>query len=113
MIIAGVALLPLTVRRGTQRAQVSWLQPPGAAAALATGRLVGSAALLLAAAVLTGMGLAYAALHGRLGTDWPARLPALRLPWLAGPPVILFVMSQLQPATRSATSCSACPRPPC
>ncbi len=85
-------------RRGTQRAQVSWLQPPGAAAALATGRLVGSAALLLAAAVLTGMGLAYAALHHRLGADWPARLPALCLPWLAGPPVILFVMSQFQPA---------------
>jgi mannosyltransferase len=97
VIIAIVTLLPLSVMAWTQRAQVGWLQPPGAAAVLATGRLVGSAGLLLAAAVLTGMGLAYAALHGRLGTDWPARLPALCLPWLAGPPVILFVMSQLQP----------------
>jgi len=98
VIIAGTALLPLTVTAWDQRAQVSWLQPPGAAAALATGRLVGSAALLLAAGVLTGIGLVYAALHHRLGADWPARLPALCLPWLAGPPVILFVMSQFQPA---------------
>jgi mannosyltransferase len=98
VIVACVALLPLIVLAWTQRGQVSWLQPPGAAAVLATGRLVGSAGLLLAVAVLTGMGLAHAALHGRLGTDWPARLPALCLPWLAGPPVILFVTSQLQPA---------------
>jgi mannosyltransferase len=98
VIVACVALLPLIVLAWTQRGQVSWLQPPGAAAVLATGRLVGSAGLLLAVAVLTGMGLAYAALHGRLGTDWPGRLAALCLPWLAGPPVILFVTSQLQPA---------------
>ena len=96
--IACAALLPLIVRAWTQRAQVGWLGPPGAAAVLATGRLVGSTGLLLAVAVLTGMGLAFSALHRRLGTDWPARLPALCLPWLAGPPVILFVMSQLQPA---------------
>ena len=98
VIVACVALLPLLVAAWAQRAQVGWLRPPGASAALATGRLVGSAALLLAAAVLTGTGLAYAGLGRRLGTDWPARLPALCLPWLAGPPVILFVMSQFQPA---------------
>ena len=98
VILACVALLPLIVAAWAQRAQVGWLRPPGASAALATGRLVGSAALLLAAAVLAGTGLAHAALGRRLGTDWPARLPALCLPWLAGPPVILFVMSQFQPA---------------
>jgi mannosyltransferase len=98
VIIACAALLPLIVAAWAQRAQVGWLGPPGAAAALATGRLVGSAALLLAAAVLTGIGLVYAALGHRLGADWPVRLPALCLPWLAGPPAILFVMSQLQPA---------------
>ncbi len=96
--LAGVALLPLMVAAWAQRAQVGWLRPPGIAAALATGRLVGSAALILAAAVLTGTGLAYAALGRRLGSDWPVRLPVLSLPWLAGPPVILFVMSQFQPA---------------
>ena len=98
VIVACVALLPLLVAAWAQRAQVGWLRPPGASAALATGRLVGSAALLLAAAILTGTGLAYAGLGRRLGTDWPVRLPALCLPWLAGPPVILFVMSQFQPA---------------
>ncbi len=96
--IACVALLPLMAAAWAQRAQVGWLRPPGVSAALATGRLVGSAALLLAAAVLTGTGLAHAALGRRLGSDWPLRLPALCLPWLAGPPVILFVMSQFQPA---------------
>ncbi|HEY7920415.1 MAG TPA: glycosyltransferase family 39 protein, partial [Streptosporangiaceae bacterium] len=96
--IACVALLPLMAAAWGQRAQVGWLRPPGAAAALATGRLVGSAGLLLAAVVLTGTGLAYAALGHRLGADWPVRLPALCLPWLAGPPLILFVMSQFQPA---------------
>ncbi len=95
---ACVALLPLMVAAWAQRAQVGWLRPPGISAALATGRLVGSAALILAAAVLTGTGLAHAALGRRLGSDWPVRLPALCLPWLAGPPVILFVMSQFQPA---------------
>jgi mannosyltransferase len=77
---------------------VGWLRPPGAAAVLATGRLVGSAGLLLAAVVLTGMGLAYAGLGHRLGADWPLRLPALGLPWLVAPPLVLFVMSQFQPA---------------
>ena len=96
--IAGVALLPLIGAAWAQRSQIGWLRPPGASAALATGRLVGSAGLLLAAAALTGTGLAIAALGRRLGSDWPARLPALCLPWLAGPPVILFVMSQFQPA---------------
>jgi mannosyltransferase len=98
VIAACVALLPLITAAWAQRAQVGWLRPPGAAAALATGRLVGSAGLLLAAAVLVTIGLAYAALGHRLGTDWPLRLPALCLPWLAGPPVTLFVMSQFQPA---------------
>ena len=95
---ACVVLAPLLVAAWAQRAQVGWLRPPGASAALATGRLVGSTPLLLAAAVLTGTGLANAALGRRLGTDWPARLPALCLPWLAGAPVILFVVSQFQPA---------------
>jgi mannosyltransferase len=93
-----VALLPLAAAAWAQRSQVGWLQPPGESAALATGRLVGSVALLLAAAALIGIGLACAALGRRLGTDWPVRLPALCLPWLAGPPLILFVMSQFQPA---------------
>ena len=96
--IACVALLPLLAAAWAQRAQVGWLRPPGVSAALATGRLVGSAGLLLAAAVLTGTGLVLAALGHRLGTDWPARLPALCLPWLVGPPAILFLMSQVQPA---------------
>ena len=95
---ACVVLLPLLAAAWAQRSQVGWLRPPGESAALATGRLVGSAGLLLAAAVLTGTGLAYAALGHRLRTDWPVRLPALCLPWLAGPPAILFVMSQFQPA---------------
>jgi mannosyltransferase len=95
---ACVLLVPLLVAAWAQRAQVGWLHPPGASAALATGRLVGSPGLLLAAVVLTGLGLAFAALGHRLAADWPARLPALCLPWLAGPPVILFMMSQVQPA---------------
>ena len=97
--MACVALLPLIAAAWGQRDQVGWLQPPGAAAAvLATGRLVGSAGLLLAAVVLTGMGLVYAALDHRAGSDWPVRLPALCLPWLAGPPLLLIAMSQIQPA---------------
>jgi mannosyltransferase len=96
--MACVALLPLMAAAWGQRAQVGWLRPPGTAAALAAGRLVGSAGLLLAAVTLTGMGLAYAALGRRLGADWPVRLPALCLPWLVVPPLMLFVMSQFQPA---------------
>ena len=95
--IACVALLPLMAAAWGQRGQVGWLRPPGAAAVLATGRLVGSAGLLLAAVVLTGMGLAYAALGHRARADWPVRLPALCLPWLAVPPLMLFAASQIQP----------------
>jgi mannosyltransferase len=96
--IACVTLLPLMAVAWGQRGQVGWLQPPGGAAALATGRLVGSTGLLLAAVVLTGMGMAYAALGHRLGADWPVRLPALCLPWLLVPPLILIAASQFQPA---------------
>jgi mannosyltransferase len=93
-----LALLPLIVAAWAQRAQVGWLRPPGTAAALATGRLVGSAGLILAVLVLIGTGLAQAMLGHRLGTDWPVRLPALCVPWLVLPPLILFAMSQVQPA---------------
>ena len=96
--IACVALLPLMAVAWGQRGQVGWLRPPGAAAALATGRLVGSAGLLLASVVLTGMGLALAALGRRIRAGWPVRLPALCLPWLVVPPLMLFVISQVQPA---------------
>ena len=48
--------------------------------------------------VLTGIGLAYAALGHRLGADWPVRLPALCLPWLLVPPLMLIAASQFQPA---------------
>jgi mannosyltransferase len=95
---AGLALLPLIVAAWAQRAQVGWLRPPGVAAALATGRLVGSSGLILSVLVLIGTGLALAVLGRRLGTAWPVRLPALCLPWLGLPPLILFVMSQVQPA---------------
>jgi mannosyltransferase len=96
--IACVVLLPLMAVAWGQRGQVGWLRPPGAAAALATGRLVGSAGLLLTVAVLTGAGLAYAALGHRLRADWPVRLPALCLPWVVVPPLMLFAASQIQPA---------------
>jgi mannosyltransferase len=96
--LACVAFVPLMAAAWGQRGQVGWLRPPGAAAVLATGRLVGSAGLFLAAVVLTGMGLAYAALGRRVGTDWPVRLLALCLPWLAGPPLMLIAASQIQPA---------------
>ena len=96
--LACVVLLPLMAAAWEQRGQVGWLRPPGAAAALATGRLVGSAGLLLAAVVLTGMGLAHAALGRRAGADWPARLPALGVPWLVVPPLALIAASQIQPA---------------
>ncbi|MGH3068660.1 MAG: glycosyltransferase family 39 protein [Streptosporangiaceae bacterium] len=96
--IACLVLLPLMAAAWAQRAQVGWLRPPGAVAALATGRLVGPAGLLLAVMVLTGMGLAYAALGHRLAADWPLRLPALCLPWLLVPPLMLFAASQFQPA---------------
>jgi mannosyltransferase len=96
--IACVALLPLMAAAWEQRGQVGWLRPPGAAAVLATGRLVGSTGLLLAALVLTGVGLARAALGHRAGADWPVRLPAVCFPWLVGPPLMLFAASQIQPA---------------
>jgi mannosyltransferase len=96
--IACVALLPLLAAAWGQRGQVGWLRPPGAAAVLATGRLVGSTGLLLAAVLLTGMGLAYAALDHRVAADWPVRLPVLCLPWLVVPPLMLFAASQIQPA---------------
>ena len=97
-IAACVALVPLMAAAWGQRGQVGWLRPPGAAAALATGRLVGSAGLLLAAVVLTGLGLAYAVLGRRVGADWPVRLPALCLPWLVLPALMLFAAAQIQPA---------------
>lgn len=94
---AGAALAPFALLGWTQRSQINWLGPPGLGSLLSVGRLAGSAALGLALLAILLSSIAVAALAGRLRAEWPARLPALCLPWLLVPAGILLAVSPLRP----------------
>ncbi len=96
---AVLGLLPLELLAWSQRGQVRWLRTPLAGSLANTGRLVGTAGMVLTVAVIMAAALAVTALAGwpRFGAAWPGRLAALSLPWLAVPPALLIAGSQLQP----------------
>ena len=96
---AVLGLLPLELLAWSQRGQVRWLRTPLAGSLANTGRLVGTAGMVLTVAVIMAAALAVTALAGwpRFGAAWPGRLAALGLPWLAVPPALLIAGSQLQP----------------
>ncbi len=99
-VTAAIAvLLPLEALAWAQRGQVGWLRTPLAGSLADTGRLVGTPGAVLAVATLMAAALAVAALGGRsrFQAAWPGRLAALGLPWLAVPPALLILGSQLQP----------------
>jgi len=99
VLVAVTALLPLEALAWAQRGQVGWLRTPLAGSLAGTGRLVGTPGALLAVAAVMAAATAVAALGGRsrFQAAWPARLAALGLPWLAVPPALLILGSQLQP----------------
>ena len=95
--VAGVLLTPLAAAAWLQRGQVGWVRTPLIGAVTATERLVGSAGLCLAAAVIIGAGLALSLLRGRADADWPGPLAALSLPWLLLPAALLIAVSWVHP----------------
>jgi mannosyltransferase len=88
------ALTPLAVLAWAQRGQIGWLHRPGLAALATLGRLLGPPATWLAVATVLACGCVLSASRGRLRRDWPPRLAAFCLPWLALPPAALLTVSQ-------------------
>lgn len=82
-----------------QRGTASWIKPPGPGTIPGLWRLVGPLHMVIAIGLLTGCGLAASAVAGRaaLRACWPARLPALAVPWLAVPPALLIGVSFVSP----------------
>jgi mannosyltransferase len=80
-----------------QQGAQEWLKPPSLSMLAKLSNLVGSpflgGALLL---VIIG-GVATSRAAGRTAADWPARLPALCLPWLLMPPALLILLSFIHP----------------
>ena len=97
-IAAAVAVTsPVLVYAWQQQGAQEWLKPPSLSMLAKLPNLIGSpflgGALLL---VIIG-GVATSRAAGRTAVDWPARLPALCLPWLLMPPAILILLSFVHP----------------
>ena len=90
---------PLIAAAWQQRAQQHWLKAPGIRMLAALRYLVGPSVLVAAVLLTIGSAIAVSAVRGRAGAsaDWPARIPALCLPWLLLPAAVLLAGSLIQP----------------
>jgi mannosyltransferase len=98
--VAGTALAsPLLAFAFVQRGTLSWLTAPGLGAVRGLHELIGPAYMADAVMLAVACGIVVSALLGRerLHASWPGSLPALCLPWLIVPPVILLVGSLVTP----------------
>jgi mannosyltransferase len=98
--VAGTALAsPLLAFAFVQRGTLSWLTAPSLGAVRGLHDLIGPAYMADAVVLAVACGIVVSALLGRerLRATWPGSLPALCLPWLIVPPVILLVGSLITP----------------
>jgi mannosyltransferase len=98
--VAGAALAsPLLAFAFVQRGTLSWLTAPSLGAVRGLHELIGPAYMADAVVLGVACGIVVSALLGRerLRASWPGSLPALCLPWLIVPPVILLVGSLITP----------------
>jgi mannosyltransferase len=98
---AGAVLLtsPVVLLAWTERSQLAWLNAPRISTIAGLEQLVGSGQMPVGLAIILVCGLLASALSGRaaLRRGWPVMLPALAVPWLAVPPVLLLAASALTP----------------
>jgi mannosyltransferase len=97
---AGTALAsPILVFGFVQRGTLSWLSPPGLGTLRGLHGLIGPAFMADAVVLAVAAGIVVSALLGRdrLRANWPGSLPALCLPWLILPPLILLAGSLITP----------------
>jgi mannosyltransferase len=98
-IAAAVAVAsPVLIYAWQQQGAQEWLKPPSLSMLAKLSNLIGSPFLGGALLAAVALGVAVSRAAGRLTADWPARLPALCLPWLLMPPVILIATSFIHPA---------------
>ena len=98
--VAGTALAsPLLAFAFVQRGTLSWLTAPSLGAVRGLHELIGPAYMADAVVLAVACGIVVSALLGRerLRASWPGSLPALCLPWLIVPPVILLAGSLITP----------------
>jgi len=98
--VAAAAASPLIAAAWAQRGQEHWLKRPGLRMLAALRYLVGPSALVIVVLLVIGCAIAVSVAGGRARAraDWPARMPALCLPWLLLPPAVLLTGSLIQPA---------------
>ena len=97
-IAAAVAVAsPVLVYAWQQQGAQEWLKPPSLSMLAKLPNLIGSPFLAGALLLVIIGGVATSRAAGRTAADWPARLPALCLPWLLMPPAILILLSFIHP----------------
>jgi len=97
-IAAAVAVAsPVLVYAWQQQGAQEWLKPPSLSMLAKLSNLIGSPFLAGALLLVIIGGVATSRAAGRTAADWPARLPALCLPWLLMPPAILILLSFIHP----------------
>jgi mannosyltransferase len=98
--VAGTALASPVLAFGfVQRGTLSWLSPPSLGALRDLHGLIGPATMADAVVLAIACGIVVSVLLGRerLRASWPGSLPALCLPWLILPPLLLLVGSLITP----------------
>jgi mannosyltransferase len=96
---ATAAVSPLIVLAFHQRRQIGWIGQAQTGGLVSASQLVGPMVVFELAVLILACGIMLSALRGPASraADWPARLPALCVPWLALPPAALLAGSLIQP----------------
>jgi len=96
-VAGAVVASPVLALGYTQRGTNAWLGLPGNGALRQFTGLFGPTTMLIAVVVVIAGGIVVSAAFGprRLRLSWPGSLPALCLPWLILPPLILLAGSYL------------------
>ena len=98
-VVALIVASPALAGGISQRSTAGWIKPPGQATLVHLSMLVGPWQLIVAGALVIVAGVAISARAGRarLRAAWPPQLSALTVPWILLPPVLLIVISFVQP----------------
>lgn len=98
---AGAVLVtsPVVLLSWTERSQLAWLNAPRISTITGLEQLAGSGWMPVGLAIVLACGVLASAVTGRaaLRRGWPVLLPALAVPWLAVPPLLLLGASLLTP----------------
>jgi mannosyltransferase len=96
-VIATIVVSPIIYLGYSERAQISWMTAPGVAGLTSLTKLIGPDVMAAAVAIVFVAGIVITLGRSARVPAWLTSLPALCVPWLLLPPLILLAASAVDP----------------